>query len=296
MTETDLRALDPFDTLGYLAALGTLNVVSRVDPGARLRWVEAGRWYAQLVTGSPIDAVAVLHADVERWRGGHPAVDFAVGAERKVQDLKHPPDEYRALMRRLAADPEAAGYAAAYATGVAVDGSGQTKPTSFHLTAGQQRFMDAILSLREGVTTDDLAEALFGPWVGREGPKDPRWRAASERSRALLSFDPGTTRARTIAGAAWLAFRALPLFPVVPRGLRALTTTGFAGRGRNERFIWSVWTPPISVDEARVVVGLSDPAGLSQRERAARGIALVLRCDVARSDQGYGNFSAAVPV
>lgn len=296
MIERRMPPLDAFDPLGFLAALGVLRIVARTNRSARLKWVEEGTYSPVLVTEEAVDPVEVLFQDLQRWRQGHPAMDFAAGAERKIQDLKHQPAEFRALMRDLVQDSEAAEYVAAYATGVAVDGSGrQTKPTALHFTAGQQRFMDAVLNLRDEVTREDLREAVEGPWIGRAGPKDLRWRAASERSRALLWFDPSKEKARTLPGAYWLAFHALPLFPVVPVGLRAVTT-GFTGRGRSEQFTWPVWSSPLTPSEVRVVVGLRDLADLSAHERKARGITLVLRSNVNRSAQGYGNFSAATPI
>src|SRR5690606_35208219 len=146
--------------------------------------------------------------------------------------------------------------------------------TSFHFTAGQQRFMDVVIGLRSGLTREDLDEALNGPWVGRQDTKDLRWRAGSERLRAFLSFDPSKTKGASIAGAAWLAFRALPLFPVVPRGARAVTT-GFTGRGRSEQFTWPVWSTPLCVEEVRTVIGLSRLKEMSARERARRGVSAV---------------------
>jgi hypothetical protein len=296
MTDVDLNGLDAADPLGYMAALGVLRVLSAGHPEARLRWSREGTWTAVISTSDEVAIVDEIWADLECWRTGNEAVDFALNAERKVQDLKQPPAEFRVLMQRLAADPAAAPYAAAYATGVAVDGGGQqSKPTSFHFTAGQQRFMDAILSLRAEVTRADLHEALYGPWIGRVGPKDPRWRAGSDRSRALLSFDPGKQSGPTVPGAAWLAFQALPLFPVVPVKLRAVTT-GFTGRGRDERFTWPVWNVAITVAEAATLIGTAQLAEMPVAERRARGIQAVLTCTVARSPQGYGNFSAAQPV
>lgn len=296
MSDTILRGLDAADPLAFLAALGVLRVVSRTHPSARLRWVQEGQWFAALeAPDDGIDIEGLIEEDVERWREGHPALDFAVGADRKIQDLKHPPNEFRSLMRTVRDHPEAAAFVAAYATGVVVDGTGQTKPTSFHLTAGRQLFMDAILSVRDGVDRDDLAEALHGPWEGRVGPKNPRWRAGSERSRALLSFDPSKDKAATVVGAVWLAFQGLPFFPAMPVGSR-VRTTGFTGRGRNEVFTWPVWSVGLTARETRVVVGLSGLQEMPQSERDARGIRRAYRARVLRSAQGYGNFAAAEPV
>lgn len=291
-----LRGLSAADPMGYLASVGVLRVLSRSVEQVRLGWIRDGGFWANLHSPVPLDVIGSLMADLERWRAGHPALDFAVGAERKVQDLKQTPDEFRRLMRQVRGHPEAAAFVAAYATGVATDRSGkQGKPTAFHFTAGKQRFLDAILSLRSEVTEEDLREALYGPWVGRPGPKDPRWRAASERSRALLSYDPSKVPNVTVAGAAWLAFQALPLFPVVPRGLRVVTT-GFVRRDGAERFIWPVWESPLTLEEVRTLVGLPGLAEMSARERTGRGIVAVLASRVTRSSQGYGNFAASEPV
>jgi len=294
MNTHELAGLQAADPLGFLAAIGLLRVVTRRDQSARLRWIEAGTWRAVLDVSGSWNLPDVVMEDVERWRAGHAAVDFAIGAERKVQDLKPPPDDFRRLMESVNDDAEAASFVAAYATGVAVDGTGQSKPTSLHFCAGQQRFMDAVLDVRKTVTREDIVEALQGPWVGRSGPKSLRWRAASERYRALLSFDPSKEKPLTIPGAVWLGFQALPLFPVVPQGLRAVTT-GFSGRGKRERFAWPVWSPPLSEDAVRVLVGTGRLVETTHEWRVARGVEQVFESAVIRSSQGYGNFAAADP-
>lgn len=294
MMRAELTGLDAADPLGFMAAVGALRVLSRTIPSARLGWQQTGSWTAALTTPEEIDVEACVQNDLERWRRGHMALDFAVGAERKIQDLKHPPEDFRALMRTVANDEEAASFVAAMATGVAVDGTGQTKPTSIHLTAGQQRFMDAVLSLREEITKEDIHEALFGPWIGRKGPKDLRWRAASDRYRALLSYDPGKETGASVPAATWLAFQALPVFPVVAVGRRAVTT-GFSGRGKRETFAWPVWEHPLSLTEIRTLLGTPGLATTDTSWREARGVVLVFESTVVRSSQGYGNFAAADP-
>src|SRR5690606_21918303 len=130
------------------AALGALRVVSEIDSSASLHWSHQAAWMAVLNYEGANSLIDVLVQDLDRWREGHEAIEFAAGADRKEQDLKHSPEAFRTLMRDLAAHPEAAAFVAAYATGIIVDGSGQTKPTSLHFTAGQQRFMDAVLDIR----------------------------------------------------------------------------------------------------------------------------------------------------
>lgn len=295
MKEHRFSGLDGGDPLGFMAALGLLRVLAKADPEAAMAWEEEGRWIPVFRVAPHVEPVDEVMDEVERWRAGHPAVDFAVGADRKVQDLKHPPAEFRELMRSVQHHPEAAGFIAAYATGVAVDGTGQTKPTSFHFTAGKQIFLDAVLSVRDTLEEGDVREALSGPWEGSTKAKDTRWRAGSERSRALLSFDPSKEKGRTIVGAVWLAFLSLPLFPAVPSGSR-LRTTGFTGHGHRESFRWPLWGSSLKLAEVRTTVGLPDLEALSIDERRRRGIQTVLQSEVQRSGQGYGNFSASRPV
>ncbi len=298
MPEHRLDGIDGSDPLGFLAALGLLVVATRECPSARLCWRLDGLWRPVLLVQQAVDLDDVVMRDHARLRAGHPAVSFAEGADRKVQDLKHPPEHYRDWLRALVAagDDEALGFAAAYGTGVAIDGTGQSKPTSFHFAAGQQRFMSVVLSLLEHLQAADVTECLEGPWSGREGAKSFRWRAGSERLRALLAFDPGATAPTAVAGAEWLAFRALPLFPSAPVGLRR-RTTGFTGGGKSEVFWWSIWEPPLSVDGVRSLVGWSTwPSVPTQATRDAVGISAVFRAPVTRAAQGYGNFAAAEPV
>lgn len=294
MTEVTLAGLRASDPLGFLAALGTLRVAARRWPGTTLRWIQDGEWCGVLALPEEADLVDILYADVERWRKGHPAIDFARDAPRKIQDLKHPPEEFRQLMREVTGDGEAESFIAAYATGVAVDGSGQTKPTALHFTAGQQRFMDPVLTALKVVAAEDLREAVFGPWNPRDG-KSLRWRAASERSRALLSYDPSKEKTTAVVGAEWLAFRGMPFYPTVPDGQR-VRTTGFTGRGRNEVFTWPVWNRPLNRVEVRATLGMRGLGEMDGAERRASGISQVFRAEVVRSSQGYGNFAAARPV
>ena len=147
MNEIRLTGLEAADPLGFLAAIGVLRLLARQDDGARLSWARDGTWTAVVHTTGDGTVLDSLEVEAARFRHGHPATEFARHGDRKVQDLKHPPDEFRTLMRALGGDFEAAEFVAAYGTGVAVDGRQQNKPTSFHFTAGQQRFMDAVLDL-----------------------------------------------------------------------------------------------------------------------------------------------------
>jgi len=292
-----LTGMEGTDPLGFLSALGALRVLSESAPDARLRWSATGRWVPVIERAGDHDPIERIVSHLEQWREHPPpGIAFAVGADRKIQDLKHLPAAYRTFMEQAVDGRDRAWtrLAAAYATGVVVDGYGQTKPTSFHFAAGQQRFMDVVLSLLADVTADDVEEALFGPWNGRNDSKSLRWRAGGDRNRALLSFDPSKHSDVTIPGADWLAFQALPLFPVAPMNHR-VRTPGFSGRGNSETFSWPLWEPSLHVDEIAALV-VQDVAGMSAFERDRRGISIVLRSAVVRSCQGYGSFAPSAPI
>jgi hypothetical protein len=288
--------MDGSDPLGFLAALGALRVVMASAASTTLQWKLEGRWIPILDGLEATDPATTIWEEVARWREAPPpAIAFARDAERKIQDLKHPPEEYRRWMHDALAsgDREWAQFAASYATGVVVDGSGQTKPTSLHFTAGQQRFMDVVLCLLADLTQEDIGEALFGPWRGRNDAKNLRWRAGRDRSRALLSFDPSKQSDKAIPGANWLAFLALPLFPVAPFSNRVRTPC-FSGRGKAESFTWPLWDVPLQADEVATLLAY-DMGCMSAYERKRRGVCTVLRSSVVRSSQGYGNFAPSEP-
>lgn len=297
MIEHELRGLAGLQPLGFMAALGLLRLCSRSDAEARLHWSEERDWTAALSLREGFVPVELVMEDHARW-GSHPALVFAIGADRKIADLKHPPAEFRALMREAQGSDEAefAEFVTAYATGVTVDGSGQTKPTALHFCAGQQTFLGQIAKIHEELVVDDVRECLHGPWVGRVGTTSARWLAGADRNRALLAFDPSKTKGANLPGAEWLAFLSLPCFPSVPRGLRALVSSGCEGRGKRYHFTWPLWREPCTYLEARSLVGTRDLARRDTSWRAARGVSLVFRSEIIRSAQGYGNFAAANPV
>lgn len=299
MTTHTLNSLAGDAPLAYLAAIGLLRLVSRKDPAARLWFARDGRWVARLKT-SVKDLSAFVLEDRARWVE-HPALAFARGADRKIQDLKHPPEVYREQLRSAVdawedtGDREEVDFLTAFATGVAVDGTGQTKPTALHFCAGQQRFMDAVLQNFDLLNQDDADDALLGPWAGNKKAKSLRWRSSAARVRALLSYDPGSTDAFHVPVAEWLAFNALPLFPSAPVGTR-IQTACFTGRGKQFKMTWPLWDEPLDTWEVRALLVRGDLAKLQPSARASLGIVDVLQAQVVRSDQGYGSFTAPTPV
>lgn len=308
MTDHVLTGLDGANPLGFMAALGALAATTTADPTVRLGWVDQGRWRPVLSTTLDRDAlVAALAADLRTW-DDDPAVQALVYEKpgkpgKMAHDLKPPPAIWTSYLQGLRARAVTSAlpgflegprrsldYAAAFATEAAVDNNGNTKPTALHFTAGQQEILKAVLELVANVTTDDLVEALFGPWTyARELPV-LSWDSSVSRDYALRADDPSKSKKTGVPGADWLGFRGLAFFPVFPVG-DEIRTTGCAGGWKTGTFTWPLWTGRLGVHAARSLMTLGELDSATAHERRRRGIALVLRAGIRRSDQGgYGSF------
>jgi hypothetical protein len=294
-----LSALDGKNPIGFMAALGVLDVVTAHAPSTRLSWNEVTFRPSLVGPVSREPVVEMLVRDAEAFRS-EPALTRLrypkSGAGEEAHDLKPPPGFYRdPYLRSLLETGSATSlrFAAAFASDVVVDNNGNTKPTALHFTAGQQSFLAMVAELAEHVTAVDFEEALFGPWTyGRKLPV-LQWDNAGSRDYALRSSDPSKEKKLGVPGADWLAFRSLPFFPVAPTGA-VLKTTGCAGAWKTGSFRWPIWTVPAA---ARVVGALLTSPELFDADPRAmkeRGVAVVLEASIKRSDQGgYGSFTPA---
>lgn len=310
---TGLRASDP---LAFMAALGCLRALHDRDPDSapRLGFRHLGYWHPVLWSAhADIDAIiADLLADAQHWRSS-PCLGFSytVGEGKKaksVRDIKPPPEQFRAFARSVLDQTSAdrrdqSDMLSAWATSVAVDGQGATKPTALHFTAGQQRFLELIGKLLDGsksepgMDADDLRDALIGPWPYRRKLPILGWEGGAERLYALRATDPSPGKDKYgNPGADWLAMRSMPCFQAVPRG-SSIVTTGCTGSWKKSRFQWPLWTEGASAAAIACLLRADDWPTWDEVRRRARGIAVVFESRIARSDQGgYGSFSPSRPV
>jgi hypothetical protein len=294
MTRIRLVGVDGSNPLGFLAALGILRVI----PCARLGFSDDGSYQAfvdgighdDLVKRVTDDALAAANPGAA-WRFTYTKAATKKQGPKEVADLKPPPDDFKKFLATCIDDwlkghDEASAYAAAYATDVAVDGNGNTKPTAFHFTAAQQTFLGAVEEIRASITQEWVEKSLFHGHDERSG-SNLRWDPGAERNWALMANDPSGDGTRVNAPLEWLAFRGLPLLPSFPRGPRIITT-GVFGRGGDMEFAWPLWSGPASLATARSVLQV-DWRG-NMEERAARGIFAICRSAIRRTSQGFGNF------
>jgi len=297
MSRIQLVGVDGSNPLGFLAALGLLRVV----PSAKLGFSEDGSFQAfideldkgnsELATVIAADAEAAANASAP-WRFTYTKAATKKQGPQKVADLKPPPDDFKTFLATcieawLAGNDEAAGYAAAYGTDIAVDNNGNTKPTAFHFTAANQTFLGAVEGIRASVTQEWVETSLFKGHGERPG-SNLRWDPDAERNWALMANDPSGDGTRVNAPLEWLAFRGLPLLPSFPRGSRIITT-GVVGRRGDMTFSWPLWSIPASLLTARSAIQL-DWTG-SPKKRAACGVFAICSSSIRRtSTGGFGNF------
>lgn len=302
MTETLLTGLDGKNPLAFLAALGVLNAVADRwkddQPQPKLAWRAAGTYRPVLVNGPDRDALLdLLMRDVESF-ANEPALELRYrkgGDGSEAHDLKPRPDAFVTYLRGLVDANARRGLAlaSAFATDVALDNNGNTKPTALHFTAGQQEFLAMVRDLREGVTRDDLAEAVFGPWRYARGLPVLQWDNSQTRDYALRAGDPSKEKKLGVPGADWLAFRGLSFVRVAPVGTQ-VKTAGCRGGWKSGSFRWPIWTAPLPRAVVASVVQSPELFDADPRVLRARGIAIVFESGIGRSDQGgYGSFSPA---
>ncbi len=307
MMDVKLPGLDAQNPLAFLAALGLLVVVDdharraeRARP--RLRFLDEGRQVPILTSDHDLDSLIGLVLEDAGEQASSPALGLAYDEDGNLvsshapgatRDLKPPPAAAREhLLRCSRSDRRAADLAAAFFSELVRDGKGNTKPMSFHFTAGQQAFLEMVGLLREGIDRDDIREALEGPWQNSSTLPSLSWDASVSRLYALRASDPSKEKRGSVPGANWLAVQGLSFFPVAVLRNR-LVTTGVEGGWKSSTFRWPVWGVPAGVYAIRSLLR-ADTRRWTERERAAVGISAVFSARILRSDQGgYGSFSPA---
>lgn len=284
-----LRGSEP---LAFLAALGVLRGASLRWPSARLSWAENAPFQPLLELPGDIGEDELLTALVAVLRETGELEFFSkLGTDVKVHPL-----QFRQLLVELSGRDDAVAKASLeylYALGneAVADRSGnKLKPTAWHMTAGQQQFLDMARILLRETTDAQLRAAIFQSWQYSDPPPAMRWDTAGERLYALEARNPSSVQIRTVRGANALAFLALPLFPVSV-GSGRLCTRGFVRmEERREFFVWPLWTAPLTPPVVSLLVGDARLATGKQPTASLRfdGICAVYRSERTVNDHGYG--------
>lgn len=306
MTRQVLNGLNGANPLGFLASIGLLRVLDRSMPGTRMGFTENGAFSAWVDCDSSADIGRLVAEDAAGQAGPQPwrLRYFKAGKNGpEINDLKPPPGVFRDFMEQaitlwVDGEPGQAEYAAGYGTDVAVDNKGNTKPTALHFTAARQEFLATVEKSRASVTEEWASRALRQLGALKAG-NNLRWDPDAERIRALMGENPGDGETFVNSPLEWLAFRALPCFPCVPIGSRAVTTC-VSGRRQHELHLnWPLWAIGADLPTVRsllvCVADWGDAMGAtsSLKERRARGVIAMCRSEIRRTAMGFGNFGPA---
>lgn len=313
MHELPLNGIPGSKPIGAMAAFGLLRIVAAETPfgDARLSWRLDSDWHPVLHTqeSTTVDSVIEFLIHRQPKRSGARFLGWN-------DDIKCDPDQFRnaVVQASESEDYEGCLYFAAYGSdAITAKSTPDVKPTAFHMTAGQQRFLKSTRDLAESldpghgssqrqadeqrVAEVDLIwrETLGGPWTYRDSTHSLGWDPTTEALHALCDRSPSAVGARAVRGAVWLAFESLPLFPSVP-GQKQLLTTGFNQGGTD--FTWPVWEPPISVESLRYWLAAPNIAASTPDMMRLHycGIAALFRAHCSRDGNGRGTFRNAVQI
>ena len=299
-----LKGLDGSNPLGFLAALGTLRVVTDASPSSKwsLQWhMSDGAWTPELLGDNPLseETLVDLLMPVLKQLQDQPALQFAKNLNVSCEQFRLVTE--KAQTAATFTNRHEADFIAAF--GCESLPISERNPT-IQDTAPEnhERSRSSTLSwLHVGTRANDRAGphtdcAVF--FRGSMQTKDPsmRWDPADDRRYALRWKDPSKDSIRTVRGANRLAIEALPLLPTAP-GERRLHTTGFSQRpGEGVVFTWPIWDIPLSMDVVRSLLSMAElqepePDHATLR---ARGVVEVYRSQRITTGK-FRNFTVASP-
>lgn len=317
-----LTGIEGSNPLGFLAALGTLRVLTLCGAGRSLRmhWEACvGAWRPVLSSDDGmLDEDSVIGRMID-FVGAPPQVELL---EEIGPDLTISGRRLRFLTQKALADCERAleihhlllrarvDFVAAFGCDAStVDGEPDSliQDTALRTMsgAGHQHFIAFMRELIVSTNADHLRTTLFTSWTYKDPGRGAnlRWDPGDDRRYALRWKNPSGDPNTTVRGANRLAIEALPLFTTAPDG-DTLQTTGFAQRRREGvRWTWPLWSAAINLDTVRGLLQSSEvqpppaqaPQAELQRWRSAlavRGIAAVFQSQRITTGK-YRNFTPA---
>lgn len=305
MREIELIGLDGGNLLGYLAALGTLRVLTLAEPEAEVRmsWVDKGWWrpvvhHSRIATGDEL--VAAIAEKVCGESSINPAWEIG-------KDLTLTRADYGGHLRARASDArpmqrEAADFLAAFGSDVFGTGAKKEQMADTELRtmsgAGHQHFLGFMKELALGTDKVHVKRTLLEPWDYTDDRPSLRWDPTDYRPHALRAEDPSGDPIKTMRGANRLAIEALPLFTTVPER-RQLRTVAFNDRDGETEIAWPMWIEPLNLSTVASLLASEEVQKADRSTMTRRGIVQVFRTRrfTARETGGkYRNFSPAKAV
>jgi CRISPR-associated endonuclease/helicase Cas3 len=285
-----LRGIDGANPLGFLAALGTLRVLTGAWPDrhVRLSWRQhAGAWRPVIHADGPVDAASLLVTVAQGLHtrfGDHPAV---VARQLRAKGVS-PLDAagLRRLFRESTGTASGQGPATVEWLACLASDCGEDKPNQLQVVR-RDYFLENLRNIVEGTTREHLRRTLLLPWDYADSLDNQslHWDPSEDRRYALQWHQPSgdpTRRSGGMLGANRLAMEALPLHPIIVAD-GALVTVGFTGTTTtNTRWTWPIWDAPVplavigsllrhaALQDARPRLADLEPAGMVAACRSRR--------------------------
>jgi hypothetical protein len=307
LSKHELRGLKGGHPLAALAAFGLLRVCTEMSgfSDVRLGWDEDALTASLSVT-PPLAHDELIEKLVEAQLTRSSALEF-----NWANDIRTDPEDFIKGISVAQDDRGILGFLSSFCCELALDGKQNLKPTAFHMTSGQQRFLKQARELAVSLEPlqsvpkrkakirspgESFREALFGPWRYEDEFHAFGWDPDAERLHALQAKSPTSEKPTSVRAAVWLAVEALPLFPcaIVDGRLR---TRGFSRREGRIEFSWPLWKHPLSLDVVRSVLALEEVTLAMPKlsDLRAMGVFTVFRARRASLQKGYAIFRAAQP-
>jgi hypothetical protein len=301
MTGTRLTGLEGTNPLGFLAALGLQVAFASHSRRPRLWWSDDITPRALVDTDFSVDELVDQALSACRAWSGSPVltpVNPEGVALKKGEQLKLARSDIRVYLQLGRNGGPGATLPAALVAEGSLDGQKKAKPSDFYFAAGQQKLLKMAREILKGVTHEDLANGLLGPWPYTSELPSLMWDVADDRVYALRGYDPTSSGEEKLSnpGPEALAILGVSLHPVFAGRERTLTQ-GCSGGWKNGWYSWPLWRRPASPFVVRSLLAHAyDDGSDSDREDRQKwfrswGVVTVLRSPIRRSSQGgYGTF------
>ncbi|MGA2742658.1 MAG: hypothetical protein ABSG65_35120 [Bryobacteraceae bacterium] len=298
MHEIELIGLDGSNLLAYLAALGTLRVLTLAGSGGNVRmsWVDHQGWHPVVHHNIARKAEELL-AILEKRICGEESINAAwkIGEDLTLSCSDFGGHMREAAMAATITRRETVDFLSAF--GSDVYGAGSKKElmsdTEFRTMsgAGHQHFLGFMTKLAKATNFGHLRRALFQEWDYADDGPSLRWDPADYRPHALRAVDPSKDPIKTMRGANRLAIEALPLFPTAPQARRIRTVAfndGDAGTG----ITWPIWDDRLELGTVASLLAASEIQNSASGDSLRPGIRQIFRAG-RFTDGKYRNFRPA---
>lgn len=294
MSRIELPGLIGSHPLGALAAFGLLRVLGERDANARLLFVERDDWVAAIET--TMAAADEITRYLDDWIIHRAPKVLACFGDEDVRVL---PDRFHGVLRSSVIGEAQDAELTSFLVGLAADGAEDNskhlvKPSPFYMASGKQNLLDTLRRIHTHLKKAGCwEEALVGPWSYRTTEWSAGWDPGTERMHALRHQAPTKDGTQCVAGAVWLGFEALPLFPSFSKAGR-VQTVGWIERDRMDHWRWALPATPVSLGTLRVLMASAELVTSDRQARRPReGVGAIYESMRHEFGQGYAVFRPA---